>query len=49
VLLAQAIKIQNLIELLDTTSDVTMDHDAASSIIRIMNVVMWILHGGCKN
>jgi hypothetical protein len=25
------------------------NHDAASSIIRIMNVVMWILHGGYKN
>jgi hypothetical protein len=50
VLLAQAIKkLERFIGLLDTASSVTTDDDVASSILRIMNVVMWVLQDGGKN
>jgi hypothetical protein len=50
VLLAQVTKkSERSIGLLDTASNVTTDDDVASSIIRIMNVVMWVLQDGGKN
>lgn len=50
VLLAQVTKkSERSIGLLDTASNVTTDDDVASSILRIMNVVMWVLQDGGKN